>query len=113
MASMLLLDERNRNVLGRLQTLLIGGEVFPATLARELRKIVKGAILNMYGYQLQSLLSNSSMTVLRRIPKGFRLKARGCEERATLGTDYLRAKRTLRSAAVHEKATPEKPARLK
>src|SRR5207245_7222771 len=49
MASMLLLDERTRSAFGRLQTLLIGGEPFPVTLARQLREIVKGAIINMYG----------------------------------------------------------------
>jgi non-ribosomal peptide synthetase component F/acyl carrier protein len=49
MASMLLLDERARKVLGRLQALLIGGEPFPGKLARQLRGIVKGAIHNMYG----------------------------------------------------------------
>src|SRR5262249_48344775 len=49
MAKMLLLDERTRNGLSQLQTLLIGGEAFPVKLARELRDVFKGALLNMYG----------------------------------------------------------------
>lgn len=49
MASLFLLDEPTRISLGRLQTLLIGGELFPVNLARQLRKIVSGTILNMYG----------------------------------------------------------------
>jgi amino acid adenylation domain-containing protein len=49
MASMLLLDEQTRKALGQLQILLIGGEPFPANLARQLREIFTGAILNMYG----------------------------------------------------------------
>jgi amino acid adenylation domain-containing protein len=49
MASMLLLDEPTRQALGQLQSLLIGGEAFPARLARELSEVFKGALLNMYG----------------------------------------------------------------
>jgi len=49
MASMLLLDERTRKALGQLQALLIGGEPFPAALARDLRAVFKGTLLNMYG----------------------------------------------------------------
>jgi amino acid adenylation domain-containing protein len=49
MAGMLLLDKRTRNALGQLQTLLIGGEAFPVKLARELRGVFKGTVLNMYG----------------------------------------------------------------
>jgi len=49
MAAMLLLDERARESFGQLQTLMLGGEALPATLARQLRKFVKGDILNMYG----------------------------------------------------------------
>src|SRR5262249_54804338 len=49
MAGMLLLDERNRNAFGRLQSLLIGGEAFPGNLAQRLRKITKAEIINMYG----------------------------------------------------------------
>jgi amino acid adenylation domain-containing protein len=49
MASMLLLDERTRGALGYLKALLIGGEGFPVKLARELREVFKGTLLNMYG----------------------------------------------------------------
>jgi amino acid adenylation domain-containing protein len=48
-ANMMLLDEKTRNALGQLQTLLIGGEAFPAKLARDLREVFKGTMLNMYG----------------------------------------------------------------
>jgi acyl-coenzyme A synthetase/AMP-(fatty) acid ligase len=48
-ANMMLLDDQTRDALGQLQTLLIGGEGFPVKLARELRDIFKGTLLNMYG----------------------------------------------------------------
>jgi amino acid adenylation domain-containing protein len=48
-ASMMLLDGQTRNALGQLQMLLIGGEPFSVKLARELREVFSGAILNMYG----------------------------------------------------------------
>jgi acyl carrier protein len=49
MAGMLLLDERNQRAFRGLRCLLIGGEAFPATLAKQLRRIVRGEIMNMYG----------------------------------------------------------------
>jgi natural product biosynthesis luciferase-like monooxygenase protein len=49
MAGLLLLDERTQRAFGRLQALLIGGESFPVALAKKLRMIVKGDIINMYG----------------------------------------------------------------
>jgi natural product biosynthesis luciferase-like monooxygenase protein len=49
MAGMLLLDDRMPEALERLQTLMIGGEAFPLSLARELQKMVRGDVLNMYG----------------------------------------------------------------
>ena len=49
MAGMLLLDERTQDAFGRLRTLMIGGEAFPAALARQLQAIVNGDIINMYG----------------------------------------------------------------
>jgi amino acid adenylation domain-containing protein len=49
MASMLMLDEATKSVFGRLRKLLIGGETFPGALAAELRKVVTGDIVNMYG----------------------------------------------------------------
>lgn len=59
MASMLLLNERTPAAFGRLQHLLIGGEAFPPALARQLRKIVPGAILNMYGPTETTVWSSS------------------------------------------------------
>jgi natural product biosynthesis luciferase-like monooxygenase protein len=49
MAGPLLLDERAQGAFRGLKALLIGGEAFPVTLAKQLRKIVKGDIFNMYG----------------------------------------------------------------
>jgi len=49
MAGMLLLDERTQSAFGHLQSLLIGGEAFPAALAKQLRQVVKGDVINMYG----------------------------------------------------------------
>jgi amino acid adenylation domain-containing protein len=48
-AKMMLLDQKTRSALSELQTILIGGEAFPAKLARELREVFKGTLLNMYG----------------------------------------------------------------
>ncbi|HWX21797.1 MAG TPA: MupA/Atu3671 family FMN-dependent luciferase-like monooxygenase [Candidatus Binatia bacterium] len=49
MAGLLLLDERSQNAFGRLETLVLGGEAFPVALGKQLRKIVEGDIINMYG----------------------------------------------------------------
>jgi|GEM_PF-1251362 len=49
MVRMLLLDDRMREALGHLQSLLIGGEGFPPALAAQLRKFFKADIINMYG----------------------------------------------------------------
>lgn len=49
MARMLLLDNKSKSSLENLDYILIGGETFPAGLAKELSGIVKGKILNMYG----------------------------------------------------------------
>ena len=49
MASMLLLDERNVMALGKLQTMMVGGEALPASLAQQLKQIVPGRVINMYG----------------------------------------------------------------
>ncbi|HUG25489.1 MupA/Atu3671 family FMN-dependent luciferase-like monooxygenase [Piscinibacter sp.] len=49
MASMLVADEAGRSALSRLQVLMIGGEALPTRLARELRELVPGKLLNMYG----------------------------------------------------------------
>ncbi len=49
MARLLVADEETRGALGSLRTLLIGGEAFPAELARELSGVVSGDVLNVYG----------------------------------------------------------------
>jgi len=49
MASMLMLDKESKSAFGRLQKFLIGGEAFPAALARQLQKVVIGDIINMFG----------------------------------------------------------------
>jgi natural product biosynthesis luciferase-like monooxygenase protein len=49
MASMLLASPGCREAMGGLRQLLIGGEAFPAGLARELRESVGGSIVNVYG----------------------------------------------------------------
>ena len=49
MARMLVADGETREALGSLRTLLVGGEAFPAELARELRGVVSGDLFNMYG----------------------------------------------------------------
>ncbi|MCC6238520.1 MAG: LLM class flavin-dependent oxidoreductase, partial [Dehalococcoidia bacterium] len=48
-AYMLLADEQVRPALSGLQTLLIGGEAFPAALASSLREATPATIVNMYG----------------------------------------------------------------
>jgi amino acid adenylation domain-containing protein len=48
-AKMMLLDEQTRMSMGQLRVLLIGGEPFPVNLARELRQVFDGTLLNMYG----------------------------------------------------------------
>jgi natural product biosynthesis luciferase-like monooxygenase protein len=49
MGRMLVADEETRRALGSLRALLVGGEAFPAELARELRGAVSGDIFNVYG----------------------------------------------------------------
>ena len=48
-ATMLVADDETRAALGRVQTLLIGGEAFPAALASELVDATDATIINMYG----------------------------------------------------------------
>jgi natural product biosynthesis luciferase-like monooxygenase protein len=47
--SALLRDPRSREALKGLKCILVGGEPFPASLARDLRKACTGRIFNMYG----------------------------------------------------------------
>ncbi len=49
MARMLVADETARAALGRVQTLMVGGEALPADLAQDLRTAAGGRLLNMYG----------------------------------------------------------------
>ncbi len=49
MASMLLINDDTRGAFKSLQKLMIGGEAFPVSLADELRQLVPGEIINMYG----------------------------------------------------------------
>jgi thioesterase domain-containing protein/acyl carrier protein len=46
---MLILDEKALSTLGRLKKFLIGGETFPATLAKQLNHVISGDTINMYG----------------------------------------------------------------
>jgi len=49
MASMLVADEPGRSALAGLDTIVVGGEALPVTLARELRSLVRSKVLNAYG----------------------------------------------------------------
>ena len=49
MAAMLLAEPGGRDALARLSVLLVGGEALPLQLANELRSIVRGRVVNMYG----------------------------------------------------------------
>jgi non-ribosomal peptide synthetase component F/methionyl-tRNA formyltransferase/acyl carrier protein len=49
MASMLLMDDETRAALRSLQTFMIGGEALPVALATQLKQIVSGNVINMYG----------------------------------------------------------------
>jgi natural product biosynthesis luciferase-like monooxygenase protein len=49
MATMLVSDPAAREALGSLHQLLIGGEAFPPALARDLKSLVPGDVINVYG----------------------------------------------------------------
>ena len=49
MASMLVADSAGRAALSSLSVLMVGGEALPLKLAQELRALVPGKLLNMYG----------------------------------------------------------------
>jgi acyl carrier protein len=49
MASMLVADAEGRAALSRLKSLMVGGEALPLKLAKQLRELVPGQLLNMYG----------------------------------------------------------------
>lgn len=49
MASMLVADAEGRTALSKLESLMVGGEALPPKLAKQLRELVPGQLLNMYG----------------------------------------------------------------
>ena len=49
MASTLTWDPRTRKALGHLKVMIVGGEVMPEELGRQLREIVPGRVFNVYG----------------------------------------------------------------
>ncbi|MEZ5964292.1 MAG: LLM class flavin-dependent oxidoreductase [Planctomycetota bacterium] len=49
MASMLLMEDRGKEALRRVDKMMVGGEALPASLARELTGLVRGELWNMYG----------------------------------------------------------------
>jgi acyl carrier protein len=49
MASMLVADAAGRAALAKLKSLMVGGEALPLKLAQQLRELVPGQLLNMYG----------------------------------------------------------------
>lgn len=49
MAGMLLMDDESRSALRTLQVFMVGGEALAAALAGELKQLVSGKVINMYG----------------------------------------------------------------
>ncbi|MCP5096990.1 MAG: amino acid adenylation domain-containing protein, partial [Chloroflexi bacterium] len=49
LASMLLLDEKNRDAFSQIGTVLLGGEALPSALAHSLQAVMSGKLVNMYG----------------------------------------------------------------
>lgn len=49
MAQMLVADQDARSAMAGLRRMMVGGEAFPPALARELRGLVGGVVMNMYG----------------------------------------------------------------
>lgn len=49
MGSMLMMDESTHEALSTLDVWMLGGEAFPISLARQLKELVKGKVINMYG----------------------------------------------------------------
>jgi len=49
MANMLVSDSYAHSALSRLSCMMVGGEAFPAALAEQLRSLVGGRVINMYG----------------------------------------------------------------
>jgi hypothetical protein len=63
MARMLVMEDRAREALGRLQNLMVGGEAFPVALAHDLAKAVSGTITNMYGPTETTIWSSTQRVV--------------------------------------------------
>jgi acyl-CoA synthetase (AMP-forming)/AMP-acid ligase II len=72
MASMLVADTAGREALSHLQVLMVGGEALPLQLARELRGLVPGKLLNMYGPTETTIWSTTSelATIGEFVPLG-------------------------------------------
>jgi natural product biosynthesis luciferase-like monooxygenase protein len=65
MASMLVADAEGRAALGKLKSLMVGGEALPLKLAKQLRELVPAQLLNMYGPTETTIWSTTC--VLREI----------------------------------------------
>ncbi len=60
LARMIALAPQGLSSLGRLEKLLLGGEALPLALARQLRQVFRGAMLNMYGPTETTIWSTTS-----------------------------------------------------
>ena len=60
LARMIALAPQGLSALGRLEKLLLGGEALPLSLARQLRQVFHGAMLNMYGPTETTIWSTTS-----------------------------------------------------
>jgi len=60
LARMIALAPQGLSSLGQLQKLLLGGEALPLALARQLRQVFRGAMLNMYGPTETTIWSTTS-----------------------------------------------------
>lgn len=49
MGSMLMMDESTHEALSSLEVWMLGGEAFPISLAKQLKSLVQGQVINMYG----------------------------------------------------------------
>ena len=49
MATMFTLDDAGRKALSKVKVMMVGGEALPVALAKDLRSLVPGRLLNMYG----------------------------------------------------------------
>ncbi len=61
MASMLVADAAGRTALSRVGTLMVGGEALPLALAGQLRALLPGTFLNMYGPTETTIWSSTSL----------------------------------------------------